>query len=250
MADRGILPKVLGHRSQHGTPTYGIFMSASGIFCLCWLSFSQVVEMLNLLYCFAQLIEFAAFVQLRIKHPDMPRPFKIPLGTVGVSLLLLVPTLFIFVMIGFSSVLSIVSAGCMCVLGFAVAHLLNVANDRGWCVFENQFIETCPSLVNPFVDTKERREYLEHCLTSPVRVGGESARDYCSGSGGGDDGRGSGGGVYGALSSGGSRGGRGRPVMEAEEEEEEEDEEEEEGRRKSTEMCALLPPLPPSHSRE
>jgi hypothetical protein len=156
-------------------------MSASGVFCLCWLSFSQVVEMLNLLYCFAQLIEFAAFVQLRIKHPDMPRPFKIPLGTVGVSLMLLVPTLFIFVMIGFSSVLSIVSAGFMCLLGFSVAHLLNMANDRGWCEFENQFVETCPSLVNPFVDTKERREYLEMCLTSPVA--GSSSSNSNSGSG-------------------------------------------------------------------
>lgn len=168
MADRGILPKVLGRRSQYGTPTYGILMSASGVFCLCWLSFSQVVEMLNLLYCFAQLIEFAAFVQLRIKHPDMPRPFRIPLGTFGVSLMLLVPALFIFVMIGFSSVLSIVCAGFMCVLGFAMAHLLNIANDRGWCVFENQFVETCPSLINPFVETKARKEFLEQCLTSPV----------------------------------------------------------------------------------
>jgi hypothetical protein len=132
------------------------------------MSFSQVVEMLNLLYCFAQLIEFAAFVQLRIKHPDLPRPFKIPLGTLGVSLMLLVPTLFIFVMIGFSSVLSVVCAGCMCLLGFAVARLLTVADERGWCVFENQFIESCPSLINPFVDTKERREFLEMCLTSPV----------------------------------------------------------------------------------
>ena len=168
MADRGILPKFLGHRSKYGTPTYGILMSASGVFCLCWLSFSQVVEMLNLLYCFAQLIEFAAFIQLRIKHPEMLRPFKIPLGTVGVSVMLLMPTLFIFVMIGFSSVLSIVSAGFMCILGFATAHLLTEADNRGWCEFENQFVDTCPSLINPFVETKERREYLELCLTSPV----------------------------------------------------------------------------------
>ena len=95
--------------------------------------------------------------------------------------MLLVPVLFIFVMIGFSSVLSIVCAGGMCVLGFAVAHLLNIANDRGWCHFENLYIETCPSLVNPFVDTKERRDFLEQCLKSPV--GGQSTLQS-SGSGG------------------------------------------------------------------
>ena len=77
MAERGILPKVLGSRNRYDTPTYGILMSASGVVCLCWLSFSEIIEMLNLLFCFGQLIEFAAFIQLRIRYPHMPRPYMI-----------------------------------------------------------------------------------------------------------------------------------------------------------------------------
>jgi hypothetical protein len=61
-------------------------MSATGILCLCWMSFDQVyvspffqlniifdiflfvakvIEMLNLLYCYGQAIEFFAFLELR-----------------------------------------------------------------------------------------------------------------------------------------------------------------------------------------
>ena len=137
MADRGILPKVLGHRSQYGTPTYGIFMSASGVLCLCWMSFSEVIDMLNVLYCIAQLIEFAAFVQLRIKHPDMPRPFKIPLGTVGVSVMLLVPALFCMVIISFSSVTTLVTITGITLFGFVLQYFLNIANERQWFLFQD-----------------------------------------------------------------------------------------------------------------
>jgi hypothetical protein len=93
MAERGMLPKVcmrdlrpslrsnlskvLAERNKHGTPTYGILLNCVGALCLgsppyrwrtractsChhagYLSFRQVLELLNLLYCISQFIEFA-----------------------------------------------------------------------------------------------------------------------------------------------------------------------------------------------
>lgn len=44
MADRGMLPAVLGQRSRFETPTQGILLSAGGIVCLCWMTFDQVDE--------------------------------------------------------------------------------------------------------------------------------------------------------------------------------------------------------------
>ena len=52
MADRGILPKALGVRSRFDTPVIGILLSSIGIFFLCWMSFEEVIDMLNLLYCY------------------------------------------------------------------------------------------------------------------------------------------------------------------------------------------------------
>jgi hypothetical protein len=36
----------------------------------------QIVELLNYLYCLGMIVEFAAYIWLRIKEPDMERPYK------------------------------------------------------------------------------------------------------------------------------------------------------------------------------
>mmetsp|Transcript_6236 Transcript_6236/g.9401 ORF Transcript_6236/g.9401 Transcript_6236/m.9401 type:complete len:536 (+) Transcript_6236:60-1667(+) len=142
MADRGIIPKVVGTRNVYGTPTYGILISASGVLVLCWLSFSEVIEMLNILYCFSQLIEFAAFVKLRISHPDMSRPYKIPLGTAGVTLLLLCPSIFAIIIIAISSKWAFITAVVTIILGIIVHAILRYMRVNGICEFENQY-EDC-----------------------------------------------------------------------------------------------------------
>lgn len=76
MAERGFLPKSLARRSRHGTPTVGILLSSLGVMCLASFSFVDIVELLNSIYCLAELLEFAAFVWLRIKAPALPRPYK------------------------------------------------------------------------------------------------------------------------------------------------------------------------------
>lgn len=34
---------------------------------------AQIVELLNIIYCLAQLVEFFAFLHLRVKLPHLPR---------------------------------------------------------------------------------------------------------------------------------------------------------------------------------
>lgn len=48
----------------------------------------QIVELLNIVYCLAELTEFAAFLHLRRKAPHLRRPFKIALPTWGCFLML------------------------------------------------------------------------------------------------------------------------------------------------------------------
>ena len=138
MADRGILPKFLGERNKHGSPTYGVLLSASGVVCLGWLSFSQVVDMLNLLFCFGQAIEFCAFLHLRRTQPDMPRPFKIGVGLVGMCVMLAFPLMFIFVIISFSSLTSLVISSTLAALGVLVWYLLEFLKASKICIFENK----------------------------------------------------------------------------------------------------------------
>lgn len=140
MADRGILPAVMGARSVHDTPVYGILLSAGGVLCLGWMSFGEVVAMLNLLYCYSQVIEFAAFLHLRVARPDLPRPFRIPIGTWGMSALLALPMGFILVVVYFSSPTALILSAVLCVMGGGMYYLLQYAKEQGWFEFEERHL--------------------------------------------------------------------------------------------------------------
>mmetsp|Transcript_5955 Transcript_5955/g.8361 ORF Transcript_5955/g.8361 Transcript_5955/m.8361 type:complete len:627 (-) Transcript_5955:35-1915(-) len=140
MADRGMLPAVLGRRSRFETPTEGILLSAVGIVCLCWMTFDQVIDMLNLLYCYGQAIEFLAFLQLRRARPDIARPYRIGVGFYGMCFMLFCPLVFIVLILSISSTISLVLSSVMVLLGPAVYFTLEVAKARKWCKFEDRFI--------------------------------------------------------------------------------------------------------------
>jgi len=139
MSERGMLPKCLSVRSRFGTPTVGLLLSSVGIIIMISFEFMQIVEMLNVVYCLAELLEFAAFIRLRVKHPEMQRPFRVPLPTWALavmlapaSILLLYVTLAPFVdgdvpIICFT--LGAVALGCI------LYPLLGVARRRGWAEF-------------------------------------------------------------------------------------------------------------------
>lgn len=88
MAERGFLPKALAKRSRHDTPKVGVVMSSLGILMLSTFNFLQIVELLNIIYCMAQLVEFAAFLTLRFREPDLHRPFRVPLPAWACCLML------------------------------------------------------------------------------------------------------------------------------------------------------------------
>ena len=91
MADRGYLPDIFSTRSQHGTPTYGILIGTLIIVLMTLSDLDGLIEMLNFQYAVALLMEYAAFIKLRIDQPDLDRPYRIPLGTVGCILLFIPP---------------------------------------------------------------------------------------------------------------------------------------------------------------
>ncbi|KAK9716086.1 hypothetical protein RND81_06G210400 [Saponaria officinalis] len=104
MAERGMIPELFAKRSRHGTPLVGILFSASGVILLSWLSFEEIVAAENFLYCFGMILEFIAFIMLRMKQPAVARPYKIPLGTVGSILMCIPPTILICVVLALASV--------------------------------------------------------------------------------------------------------------------------------------------------
>jgi len=92
MAQDGYLPRIFARTSSKtGMPWVAITACA-----LCWaaclfLNFEHLVIMDVLLTGLSILLEFGALIALRIREPELPRPYRVPGGTVGAVLLSLPP---------------------------------------------------------------------------------------------------------------------------------------------------------------
>ena len=81
LANDGYLPRVFTRRLAHGTPWVAV-LACSAVWTLSLgLSFERLVSLDILLYGTSLVLEFVALVVLRVREPDLPRPFRIPGGT-------------------------------------------------------------------------------------------------------------------------------------------------------------------------
>ncbi|KAM0947603.1 putative amino acid/polyamine transporter I [Dioscorea sansibarensis] len=115
MAELGLLPKALSKRSKwFNTPWLSILISTLITLTISFLSFSDIVAASNFLYSLAMLIEFAAFIRLRVKLPELKRPYKVPMGIAGVIGMCTVPSvILIFLMVVSGWRVWLLSAGLM-----------------------------------------------------------------------------------------------------------------------------------------
>ena len=96
MASDGFLPKALARHNRQGVPYVAVLTC-----CLAWasvsgFSFERLVELDISLYGLSLVLEFAALIALRIRQPNLPRPYRIP-GQMGGLLLISCPPLAIIV---------------------------------------------------------------------------------------------------------------------------------------------------------
>jgi amino acid transporter len=92
MAADGFLPRVMGHRSRRtGVPWVAILICAVGWAACMKLGFDKLLLLDAVLYGLSLLLEFAALVALRVREPDLPRPYKVPGGILGCVALSLLP---------------------------------------------------------------------------------------------------------------------------------------------------------------
>jgi amino acid transporter len=89
LGEIGMLPAFTAGRSRYDTPTVGIVLSTLIVLCLSTFGFVDIVQLLNCIYCLALLVEFATLIKLRQTHENMARPFRIPLGTVGLIMMVI-----------------------------------------------------------------------------------------------------------------------------------------------------------------
>lgn len=145
MSEIGMLPSVFASRSKYGTPTVGILCSAIGVILLTWMTFQEILEFLNFLYSVGMLLEFAAFISLRIKKPDLHRPYKVPLQTLGAALLCLPPAVLLVLVMCLASWKTFLVSGVVILLGFLLYPALVYAKDKKWIHFYTEEPSSSPS---------------------------------------------------------------------------------------------------------
>jgi amino acid transporter len=109
MADRGFLPKCFTKRGKYGTPTAGIALCTAVVIVMgASKNLDSLIEMLNFNYGLSLLMEYSAFIKLRVSRPDMERPYRIPLSTFGCIIFFLPPaaiTIFILALASYATLL-------------------------------------------------------------------------------------------------------------------------------------------------
>ena len=83
LAEAGFVPHIFTKRLTNGAPWASILACGLAWMLALGLSFDRILLLDILLYGLSLILEFVALVVLRIKEPNLPRPFKIPGGTVG-----------------------------------------------------------------------------------------------------------------------------------------------------------------------
>jgi amino acid transporter len=93
MAEDGMLPRVFAKvHPKTRAPWVAILACAAGWALCMGLGFESLVTLDILLAGASIVLEFVALVALRIRRPDMPRPFRVPGGLAGAILVGVCPT--------------------------------------------------------------------------------------------------------------------------------------------------------------
>jgi amino acid transporter len=121
MAARGMLPAPLARlHERHATPWLSIAVNALGVALLIPFSFQELIQVDMFLYAAALILEFAALVWLRIKQPEMPRPYRVPGGTAGAIALSIPPVALCALSIGLADLPTILVSVGGIVVGLVV----------------------------------------------------------------------------------------------------------------------------------
>ena len=75
------------------TPIRAIALQVALTCLLAGLDFTSIITIDNFFSAGQGILEFLACLKLRVSHPDLPRPYRVPLGTWGLLALLVIPVL-------------------------------------------------------------------------------------------------------------------------------------------------------------
>jgi amino acid transporter len=95
LAKERLLPKAFADVTKNGVPWLSVLLCAVAWGLAVQLSFERLISIDLVLYGASLILEFIALVVLRIREPQMPRPFRVPGGLFGAVAAGISPTVLI-----------------------------------------------------------------------------------------------------------------------------------------------------------
>ncbi len=92
MAEDGHLPKIFTRKLKNGAPWVAILVLGLAWGASLGLPFDKLIMLDILLYGASLVLEFLALITLRIREPNLPRPFRVPGGMLGAVMVGVGPT--------------------------------------------------------------------------------------------------------------------------------------------------------------
>ncbi|KAM1340995.1 hypothetical protein ACFX11_005614 [Malus domestica] len=136
MANLGFLPKIFGARSKwFNTPWLGILISTVIALAVSYLDFTDIISSANFLYSLGMLLEFASFIWLRVKFPALKRPFKVPMGLLGLVVMCFIPSVFLVYVLAVGTKAVYLVSALMTLFGVGWYFLMNLSKSKMWFEF-------------------------------------------------------------------------------------------------------------------
>ncbi len=133
MAQDGMLPRVFGKLHPKTKAPWVAILTLAVAWAACLgLNFERLITIDILIYGLSLLLEFAALAALRLREPDLPRPFRVPGGVFGAFAVGVFPML----LLGFSVVrsesehiagINALAFGCLLIAAGFVVYFLRSA---------------------------------------------------------------------------------------------------------------------------
>ncbi|KAJ4828125.1 hypothetical protein Tsubulata_043103 [Turnera subulata] len=138
MADLGFVPVRLGARSKwFDTPWVGILVSTLIALAGAYMDFADIISSVNFLYSLGMLLEFASFLWLRRKMPEVKRPFKVPMGLYGCLIMCLIPSVFLVYVMAIATMTVYSMSAILTFIGIAWYFLMKLCKLKTWLQFNN-----------------------------------------------------------------------------------------------------------------
>eukprot|EP00547_Thalassionema_nitzschioides_P004266 CAMPEP_0194220450 /NCGR_PEP_ID=MMETSP0156-20130528/28394_1 /TAXON_ID=33649 /ORGANISM="Thalassionema nitzschioides, Strain L26-B" /LENGTH=583 /DNA_ID=CAMNT_0038950491 /DNA_START=436 /DNA_END=2187 /DNA_ORIENTATION=- len=159
MAERGYLPKIFQKRSKFGTPTMGIIVGTLVILAFGCADFGQLLELLNVNYAISLLMEYAAFIKLRLFHKQLQRPYRIPIPDWAAVLIAIPPSAGILLIFAISNwAVYIFTLGALA-FGVILFKFGETSKQRGWFNYELKLRSSLYEMALAVDDVTEPEEH-------------------------------------------------------------------------------------------